>query len=119
MGIKRLAIWMRSVPSDSRWRRLTGAGRKPVNLVFEETTIQANPGDSVAAAILAAGHASTRTTPVSGRRRGPYCMMGICFECLLEIDGIPNRQGCMVTAEDGMTVRRMAGARSARKSTVG
>ena len=38
-------------------------------------------------------------------------MMGACFECLLEIDGEPNRQGCMVPVRDGMTVRRMDGAR--------
>ena len=105
---------MRSVPSDSRWHRLAGPGPEPIELLFEGTTVLAAPGDSVAAAILAAGHASTRTTPVSGERRGPFCMMGICFECLLEIDGIPNRQGCMVTAENGMTVRRMSGTRAAR-----
>ena len=88
-------------------------------LVFEGTAIQAHLGDSVAAAILAAGHGSTRTTPVSGQQRGPFCMMGVCFECLLEIDEVPNRQGCMVTVEDGMRVRRMTGARTASKPAVG
>jgi predicted molibdopterin-dependent oxidoreductase YjgC len=38
-------------------------------------------------------------------------MMGVCFECLLEIDGVANRQGCMVQAADGMRVSRMRGAR--------
>ena len=103
------------MPGDSRWRRLAGPGPDAVELVFEGSIVQAAPGDSVAAALLAAGYGSTRTAPVSGRPRGPFCMMGVCFECLLEIDGVPNRPGCMVTAEDGMTVRRMAGARSAGK----
>ena len=68
-------------------------------------------GDSVAAALIAAGQLATRTTPVTGSPRGPFCMMGVCFECLLEIDGEPNRQGCMVPVRDGMAVRRMTGAR--------
>jgi len=38
--------------------------------------------------------------------------MGVCFDCLVEIDGVPNRQGCMTTVQDGMRVRRMQGARS-------
>jgi predicted molibdopterin-dependent oxidoreductase YjgC len=39
-------------------------------------------------------------------------MMGVCFECLVEIDGVPNRQGCMTPVREGMQVRRMNGARS-------
>ena len=118
MGIVLRTIWTRSVPSDLRWRRLANPEREPITLVFEGEAIEADSRDSVAAAILAAGHGSTRTSPVSGRRRGPFCMMGVCFECLLEIDGIPNRQSCMVTVEDGMTVRRMAGARTANISAM-
>ena len=52
-----------------------------------------------------------RTTPVSGAPRGPYCMMGACFECLVSVDGEPNQQACMVPARDGMRVERMQGAR--------
>jgi len=37
--------------------------------------------------------------------------MGVCFECLLEIDGQANRQGCTVPVSEGLRVRRMAGAR--------
>jgi hypothetical protein len=39
-------------------------------------------------------------------------MMGICFDCLAEIDGVPNRQSCMVTVRPGMRIRRQRGARS-------
>ena len=107
------------MPIDLRWPRLAGPKAVPVTLVFEGTTIQADPRDSVAAAILTAGYGSTRTTPVSGQQRGPFCMMGVCFECLLEIDDVPNRQGCMVTVEDGMRVRRMAGARTPSDAAMG
>lgn len=37
-------------------------------------------------------------------------MMGVCFECLVEIDGIPNRQACMIPVREGMVVRRQKGA---------
>ncbi len=95
------------VPSASRFYRLNDAAEQEVSFFFQGGVIVARPGDSVAAALLAAGHAATRTSPVSSAARGPFCMMGACFECLLEIDGEPNRQGCMVTVSEGMRVRRM------------
>lgn len=67
---------------------------------------------NVAAALLFAGVTACRTTPVTGAERAPFCMMGVCFDCLVEIDGVPNRQGCMTPVRDGMHVRRMARARS-------
>jgi predicted molibdopterin-dependent oxidoreductase YjgC len=39
-------------------------------------------------------------------------MMGICFDCLVEIDGVGNRQACLAQATQGMNVRRQRGARS-------
>ena len=68
-------------------------------------------GASAAAALLAAGWSSIRETPVSGAARGPYCMIGVCFDCLAEIDGVPNRQSCMVAVRPGMKIRRQRGAR--------
>lgn len=79
---------------------------------FEGQTIEAGPGESVAAALLAAGILAVRDTPVSGAPRSPYCMMGVCFECLVEIDGAPNRQACLTQVSEGMVVRRQLGARS-------
>ncbi|WP_370889076.1 (2Fe-2S)-binding protein [Caballeronia sp. RCC_10] len=64
---------------------------------------------SIAAALLESGAASCRTTPVSGTARGPFCMMGVCFDCLVEVDGVPNVQACMTRVRDGMRVRAMSG----------
>ena len=69
-------------------------------------------GASAAAAVLMAGLASLRDTPVGGAKRAPYCMMGVCFECLAEIDGVPNRRSCMTAARPGMRIRRQRGARA-------
>jgi len=78
----------------------------------EGQTVTVPPGASAAAAVLLAGLAATRETAISGSGRAPYCMMGVCFDCLAEIDGVPNRQGCMVTARPGMRIRRQRGARA-------
>ena len=69
-------------------------------------------GASAAAAVLLAGLAGARETAISGSGRAPYCMMGVCFDCLAEIDGVANRQSCMVTAQPGMRIRRQRGARA-------
>ncbi|MEM5313496.1 (2Fe-2S)-binding protein [Paraburkholderia sp. JHI869] len=70
------------------------------------------PGErSVAAALLAAGVSRFRATPVSGAPRAPFCMMGACFECLVEIDGVPSRQSCMAPVRAGMHIRSQEGAR--------
>ncbi len=76
----------------------------PVQFTFEGKTVTANSGDSVAAALLAAGVESFRRTPVTGAPRLPHCMIGNCFECLVRIDGVPNRQACLVTVAAGMQV---------------
>lgn len=83
----------------------------PVTLTFEGQEIVAQAGLSVAAALVLAGVSWTRTTPVGGGRRAPYCMMGACFDCLMVIDGVSDRQACMVTVADGMTVGRQLGGR--------
>jgi D-hydroxyproline dehydrogenase subunit gamma len=72
----------------------------------EGIVVHVPAGASAAAAVLAAGFRSIRETPVTGAARGPYCMMGVCYECLAEIDGAPNRPSCMVEVRPGMQIRR-------------
>ena len=69
-------------------------------------------GASAAAAVLAAGFASICKTPVEGCERAPYCMMGVCFDCLAEIDGVANRQSCcMIEVWPGIWIGRQMRAR--------
>jgi len=64
------------------------------------------PGEmSVAAALLAIGKIKSRISPASQKPCGPHCLMGVCFECLMEIDGV-RRQACMTTVKEGMVVNR-------------
>jgi predicted molibdopterin-dependent oxidoreductase YjgC len=85
------------------FRRLTERGCS-LTIFVDGAATPARDGDSVAAALLAAGHAACRISAVSGTTRGPYCLMGVCFDCLVMIDGVANRQGCMTPVRDGMRV---------------
>lgn len=88
-----------------------GAAQAGPTLSFEGRQIAFHPGDSLAAALLAAGVEALRQSPIDASPRAPYCMMGICFDCLVEIDGRQNQQACLTPAQDGMVVRRQIGAR--------
>jgi predicted molibdopterin-dependent oxidoreductase YjgC len=83
--------------------------RAPVRFEFEGETVTAEDGDTVAAALLAHGIRHTRNAVVSGSNRAAHCMIGVCFECLVEIDGRPSRQACLTPVRVGMTVRRQSG----------
>ncbi|TFF23190.1 (2Fe-2S)-binding protein [Jiella endophytica] len=84
-------------------QRIDGSG-ETVRFTFEGREIAARAGETIAAALIAAGETTTRESVVSGAPRGPFCMMGVCFECLVEIDGVPNRQACMIAVEPGIAV---------------
>lgn len=90
-------------------------GSATVMLVIDGNRVQARDGDTVAAAMLAAGVDYCRTTPVSGASRAPYCMMGVCFDCLVTVDGVGNRQGCLVRVREGMHVELQYGKRELGK----
>jgi predicted molibdopterin-dependent oxidoreductase YjgC len=85
--------------------------RPPVQIFVDGTAIAAREGDTVSAALLASGRDARRATAVSGAARLPYCMMGVCFDCLVTIDGVGNRQGCLVPVADGMQIEIQKGKR--------
>ena len=82
-----------------------------ITVYVEGKPVDVHANESAAGAALQAGLGHTRTSPVTGEQRAPYCMMGVCFECLMVIDGVPSRQGCMVTVRPGMRIERQAGLR--------
>lgn len=82
-----------------------------VEVFVEGAPLRVPAGATAAAAVLLAGAFRIRETPVSGAPRLPYCMMGVCFDCLAEIDGVANRQSCMVPVVAGMRIRVQHGAR--------
>lgn len=88
---------------------------REVSITVDGETVMVPQGITVAAAVL--GHTHDRHTcrnSVSGEPRSPYCMMGVCFECMMEIDGRPNQQSCVVTVKEGMVVSRQSGPKEAK-----
>jgi len=75
-----------------------------VQITIDDVGFDARRGDTVAAALLAAGVTAFRAAPISGAPRAPYCLMGTCFECAVEIDGERNRRACMTQVSPGMRV---------------
>ena len=94
------------------FERLSDPSAGMVTVTLDGDAVRVPVNLTAAAAVLLHGGIS-RTTPVSGTPRAPYCMMGVCFDCLMEIDGVPNRQACLVTVAEGMRIRRQQGARKA------
>ena len=95
------------------FRRRPDSRAATVTVTVEGRPVLVPEGAPAAAAVLLAGLDSIRETPVGGVPRAPYCLMGACFDCLAEIDGVPNRQSCMVTVAPGMEIRRQIGKRNA------
>ena len=79
-------------------------GRRAVAIVVDGTPVEAREGDSIAAALLASGLVAFRTTAVSGVPRGPFCMMGACFDCVVTVDGERNVQSCLARVAEGMRI---------------
>lgn len=74
--------------------------------------VDAERGETVAAVLLRQRVPASRTTPVCGSPRAPFCMMGVCFDCLAIVDGVASTQSCLVTVQEGMHVERQFGRRS-------
>jgi len=89
--------------------RPEGAG--VVHMTLDGAPVTARAGDTVAAALLAHSGAATRHT-AKGAPRTAFCMMGVCFDCLIEVDGLPNVQACMIQVRDSMVLRRQRGFRA-------
>lgn len=105
-----------SVPeTELRFRRLEDDTELAVAFSFDDVAMYGRRGESLAAALLAAGVRITRLSAVDDSPRAPYCMMGACYECLVTVDDVPNVQACMVALRAGMRVRTMRGAADAMR----
>lgn len=94
------------------FRKLHDPGPQAVTIFIDGRPVAAELGESVAAVLLRQQEGWSRTTPVSQSPRAPYCMMGVCFECLVEIDGQGSVQSCLTPVANGMRVARQQGRRS-------
>ncbi len=74
-------------------------------LHFDGDPVPFTPGQSVGAALMAHGIASWRTTRFDERPRGLFCGIGVCFDCLVTVDGQRSQRACVTPAQPGQDVR--------------
>src|SRR5206468_7277956 len=83
-----------------------GVERGPaISIEFDGQPVAAYEGETVAAAVVAAGKKVFRSTARLGAPRGLYCGMGVCYDCLVVVDGCPNRRACMTRVAPGLRVQ--------------
>ena len=76
---------------------------------FDGRAVPFDAGQSIGAALLAAGVASWRTTRRGARPRGLFCGIGVCFDCLVTVEDRPNQRACIVPARASLDVRSQEG----------
>ena len=91
------------------FKKLHRPNPSTLTLQIDGQPVEAEPGETVASILLRQPTPASRSTPVHGSPRAPYCMMGVCFDCLAIVDGMASTQACMVTVREGMRVERQAG----------
>ncbi|ADU49667.1 (2Fe-2S)-binding protein [Intrasporangium calvum] len=79
------------------------------SFAFDGSPVPFRDGQTVGAALVAHGTVSWRTTRLEGRPRGLFCGIGICFDCLVTVDGVPNQRACLVRARDSSAVTTQEG----------
>ena len=76
-----------------------------ITIVVNGQACAAYEGETVHAALLAAGYRVLRKTSKSGHPRGIFCGMGVCYDCLVTINGVSNQRACMTPVEDRMEIQ--------------
>lgn len=83
---------------------------EPFEFSFAGQPVRAYPGETVGTALMAAGIATFRLTRQGARPRGIFCGIGICFDCLVVVEGRLNQRACLTPARSGLVVLPQAGA---------
>ena len=85
-------------------RRIEGSRGTPISFTFDGHSIEAFEGETIAAALLASGVRTLRETTLKSEPRGLFCNMGICFDCLVEVNGNANQRACQYPVADGLKI---------------
>jgi predicted molibdopterin-dependent oxidoreductase YjgC len=88
------------------FRLLGNSAPEFVEIELDAEPVSVPAGVSLAAALLFLDALPTRHTLIGAEPRAPFCMMGACYECLVEIDGRINQRACQTPVSAGMRVRR-------------
>lgn len=91
------------------FRKIHNEQNETLTIYIDGVPVAAEKNESIAAVLLRQNFVWSRTTPISGEQRAPYCMMGVCFDCLAVVDGASSIQTCLTNVEDGMRIERQLG----------
>jgi predicted molibdopterin-dependent oxidoreductase YjgC len=83
--------------------RSVGVRAPRITITVNGKRVEAFAGETVYAALSAAGFRILRKSNM-GAGRGAFCGMGVCYECLVTIDGKPQQRACMTPVRDGMEI---------------
>ncbi len=75
-----------------------------ITIIVDGQSVPAEAGRPLGAVLLGAGISTLRKTGRRGAPRGLFCGMGVCFECLVKVDGRDDVRACMTPVNDGMRV---------------
>lgn len=84
--------------------RLHGTTETSVTVTIDGEEVEAVAGEPVLAAVWAGGARALHRTARAGEPRAFFCGIGICFDCLVTIDGEPNVRACMTPVTAGMSI---------------
>ncbi len=87
-------------------RRITaGVDRgRQLQIEVDGEPVDAYEGETIAAALIASGRRTLRHTAKNDAPRGIFCGMGVCFDCMMVVNGVPNVRTCVTPVEAGMKV---------------
>lgn len=89
------------------------------SFTFDGAAVSFHPGQTVGGALAAAGVSSWRTTRRGGEPRGLFCGIGVCYDCLLSVDGLRSQRACVTPARAGLRVCSDDPAEPLRPGAVG
>ena len=78
--------------------------KEKVKLLVNGKEIPAYKGETILAALMASGYKKLKRSPLKKESRGALCGMGVCFECMVTVNGIPNIRSCMTEVENNMEI---------------
>lgn len=94
------------------FRKLSSSATElKVQIYLDGIPLKVSAKDTVAAVLVTQSEGWSRLSPVSHMPRAPYCLMGVCFECLVTIDGVHSQQACQVYVRSDMRIERPLGKR--------
>lgn len=93
------------------FRRIGERKGRTVTIYVDDVPVAAEAGEPLAAVLVRLQPVWTRTTPVNGNRRAPFCMMGVCYDCIAVVNGEGSVRTCTVPVIEGLRVHRQEGAR--------